>query len=173
MLIRVLASGVTKRWSDASAAPAAVGHCSFYPTKRRACTGSIGCVSLRVFRTVFVSNQRFLIFAGFAANYSEALAEAVVMNEVLPQLVYSLSEQNRYYKKTAAYVLKAVAKHSPDLAQAVVDAGALEALVGCLSEFEPTVKESAAWALGFIARHNASSLFLTVFLLSGWWLFML
>lgn len=84
------------------------------------------------------------------------------MNEVLPQLVYSLSEQNRYYKKTAAYVLKAVAKHSPDLAQAVVDAGALEALVGCLSEFEPTVKESAAWALGFIARHNASTLRLTL-----------
>ena len=31
---------------------------------------------------------------GRLANYSEALAEAVVMNEVLPQLVYSLSDQN-------------------------------------------------------------------------------
>jgi hypothetical protein len=28
------------------------------------------------------------------ANYSEDLAEAVVGNEILPQLVYSLSEQN-------------------------------------------------------------------------------
>jgi hypothetical protein len=28
------------------------------------------------------------------------------MNEVLPQLIYSLSDQNRFYKKTAAFVLK-------------------------------------------------------------------
>ena len=34
-------------------------------------------------------------------------------NEILPQLVYSLSEQNRFYKQAAAFVLRAVAKHSP------------------------------------------------------------
>lgn len=39
---------------------------------------------------------------------------------------------NRFYKKAAAFVLRAVAKHSPDLAQAVVDSGALDALVPCL-----------------------------------------
>ncbi|CEO94673.1 Sperm-associated antigen 6 [Plasmodiophora brassicae] len=99
--------------------------------------------------------QSAAIALGRLANYSEALAEAVVMNEILPQLVYSLAEQNRYYKKAASFVLKSVAKHSPELAQAVVDAGALVALVGCLSEFEPSVKEGAAWALNFIARHNA------------------
>ena len=53
-------------------------------------------------------------------------------NEILPQLVYSLSEQNRFYKQAAAFVLRAVAKHSPPLAQAVVDSGALDALVQCL-----------------------------------------
>jgi 3-methyladenine DNA glycosylase AlkD len=68
--------------------------------------------------------------------------------------VYSLAEQNRFYKKTAAFVLKAVAKHSPELALSVVEAGSLDALVGCLSEFEPSVKEAAAWALGYIARHT-------------------
>ena len=31
--------------------------------------------------------------------------------------VYSLGEQNRFYKKAAAFVLRAVAKHSPPLAQ--------------------------------------------------------
>ena len=61
----------------------------------------------------------------------------------------------RFYKKAAAFVLRAVAKHSPQLAQAVVDCGALDALVICLEEFDPGVKESAAWALGYIARHNA------------------
>ena len=61
----------------------------------------------------------------------------------------------RFYKKAAAFVLRAVAKHSPELAQNVVDSGALDALVICLEEFDPGVKESAAWALGYIARHNA------------------
>ena len=61
----------------------------------------------------------------------------------------------RFYKKVAAFVLRAVAKQSPQLAQSVVDCGALDALVICLEEFDPGVKESAAWALGYIARHNA------------------
>ncbi|KAJ3224672.1 Sperm-associated antigen 6 [Chytriomyces hyalinus] len=91
---------------------------------------------------------------GRIANYNEELAEAVVDSDIVPHLVYSLAEQNRFYKKAAAFVLRAVAKHSPELAQAVVDAGALNALVTCLEEFDPGVKESAAWALGYIARHS-------------------
>ncbi|KAJ3075962.1 Sperm-associated antigen 6 [Podochytrium sp. JEL0797] len=91
---------------------------------------------------------------GRLANYNEELAEAVVESDILPQLVYSLSEQNRFYKKAASFVLRAVSKHSPELAQSVVDSGALNALVTCLEEFDPGVKESAAWALGYIARHN-------------------
>ena len=76
--------------------------------------------------------QTAALALGRLANYSDDMAEAVVSNEILPQLVYSLSEQNRFYKKAAAFVLRAVAKHSPELAQAVVDAGALEALANCL-----------------------------------------
>lgn len=99
--------------------------------------------------------QTAALVVGKLANYSEDLAEAVVKGDILPQLVYSLAEQNRFYKKAAAFVLRAVAKHSPQLAQAVVDCGALDALVICLEEFDPGVKEAAAWALGYIARHNA------------------
>ena len=66
-------------------------------------------------------------------------------HEILPQLVFSLSQQNRFYKKAAAFVLRAVSKHSPQLAHAVVDSGALDALVTCLEEFDPSVKEAAAW----------------------------
>jgi 3-methyladenine DNA glycosylase AlkD len=98
--------------------------------------------------------QSSALALGRLANYSDDLAEAVVGNEILPQLVYSLSEQNRFYKKAAAFVLRAVAKHSPELAQAVVDSGALESLVVCLEEFDPSVKEAAAWALGYIAGHT-------------------
>ncbi|XP_066921440.1 sperm-associated antigen 6-like [Clytia hemisphaerica] len=99
--------------------------------------------------------QTAALALGRLANYNDDLAEAVVKGDILPQLVYSLAEQNRFYKKAAAFVLRAVAKHSPELAQAVVDCGALEALVICLEEFDPGVKESAAWALGYVARHNA------------------
>jgi hypothetical protein len=63
-----------------------------------------------------------------------------------------LAEQNRFYKKAAAFVLRAVAKHSATLAHAVVDSGALEALVICLEEFDPSVKEAAAYALAYIAK---------------------
>jgi len=104
--------------------------------------------------TVPSIQQSAALALGRLANYSEVLAEAVVLNEVLPQLVFSLAEQNRYYKKAASFVLRSVAKHSPELAQAVVEAGAVECLVDCLSEFEPAVKEGAAWALAQIARHN-------------------
>jgi 3-methyladenine DNA glycosylase AlkD len=98
--------------------------------------------------------QSAALALGRLASYSDDLAEAVVGNEILPQLVYSLGEQNRFYKKAAAFVLRAVAKHSPELAQAVVDSSALESLVPCLEEFDPSVKEAAAWAIGYIAQHT-------------------
>ena len=68
--------------------------------------------------------------------------------------VHSLATQNRYYKKSASFCLRAVARHSPELAQAVVACGSLEPLVTCLEEFDPGVKEGAAWALGYISSHN-------------------
>lgn len=98
--------------------------------------------------------QTAALALGRLASYSDDLAEEIVSYDILPQLVFSLSEQNRFYKKAAAFVLRAVAKHSPQLAQAVVDSGALDSLVACLEEFDPTVKENAAWALSYIARHN-------------------
>ena len=98
--------------------------------------------------------QSSALALGRLANFSDDLAESVVGNEILPQLVYSLSEQNRFYKKAAAFVLRAVAKHSPELAHAVVDSGALDSLVVCLEEFDPSVKEAAGWALGYIAGHT-------------------
>ena len=58
----------------------------------------------------------------------------------------------RFYKKAAAFVLRAVAKHSASLAKSVVDSGALDAFVVCLEEFDPSVKEAAAWALSYIAK---------------------
>ncbi|XP_036262807.1 sperm-associated antigen 6 isoform X1 [Molothrus ater] len=91
---------------------------------------------------------------GRLADYDVEMAEAVVKAGILPQLICSLPKENRYYKKAAAFVLRAIAKHSPQLAQAVVQSGALEMLVICLEDFDPGVKEGASWGLGYIARHN-------------------
>ncbi|XP_045921695.1 sperm-associated antigen 6 isoform X2 [Micropterus dolomieu] len=100
--------------------------------------------------------QTAALALGRLADHSDDLAEAVVKEDILPQLVHSLASHNRFYKKAAAFVMRAVAKHSPELSQAVVACGGVDALVLCLEEFDPGVKEAAAWALACIARHNAS-----------------
>jgi 3-methyladenine DNA glycosylase AlkD len=116
--------------------------------------GVMGLLRPLLLDNVASIQQSAALALGRLANHSEELAECVVTHQVLPQLVFSLSLQNRFYKKAAAYVLRAVSKHSPSLAKAVVASGALDALVQCLDEFDPTVKEAAAWALGYIARHT-------------------
>jgi len=100
--------------------------------------------------------QSAALAIGRLANHSEELAESVVQNDIITQLIYSLANQNRFFKKAACFVLRNVAKHTPQLAEDVVKSGALEPLVKCLEEFDPSVKESAAWALGYIAKHNHS-----------------
>ncbi len=106
--------------------------------------------------SVQVIQQSAALAIGRLANYSEEIAESVVQNDIITQLIYSLTNQNRFYKKAACYVLRAVAKHSPQLADDVVKSGALDPLVKNLEEFDSSVQESAAWALGYIAKHNAA-----------------
>ena len=100
--------------------------------------------------------QSAALAVGRLANYSEELAESVIQNDIITQLIYSLGKPNRFFKKAACYVFKSVAKHSADLADDVVKCGVLEPLVQCLDEFDPSVKEAAAWALGYISKHNAA-----------------
>lgn len=100
--------------------------------------------------------QSAALAIGRLANHSEDLAESVIQNDIISQLIASLSNQNRFFKKAACFVLRAVAKHSPQLADDVVKCGALDPLVKCLEEFDTSVKESAAWALGYIAKHSAA-----------------
>ena len=98
--------------------------------------------------------QSAALAIGRLANYSKEIAESVIQNDIITQLIYSLSNQNKFYKKAACYVLRAVAKHSTQLAEDVVKCGALDPLIQNLSDFDIGVKESAAWALGYIAKHS-------------------
>lgn len=105
--------------------------------------------------TVPSIQQSAALAIGRLANFSEELAESVVENQIIPQLIVSLLKPNKFFKKAACYVFKSVAKHSPKLAEDVVANGALTPLVQCLDEFDTSVKEAAAWALGYIAKHSA------------------
>jgi HEAT repeat protein len=104
--------------------------------------------------TVPSIQQSAALAIGRLANYSEELATSVVENNIIPQLIFSLSKPNKFFKKVTCYVFKSVAKHSANLAEEVVKSGALEPLVECLDEFDTGVKEAASWALGFIAKHS-------------------
>ncbi|XP_013775029.1 sperm-associated antigen 6-like [Limulus polyphemus] len=104
--------------------------------------------------TVPSIQQMSALALGKLANHSREMADAVVKSNVLPQLVYSLAHQNKYYKRSAAFVLRTVSRHSAELAKAVVEVGGLDALLLCLEEFDPQVKESAVWALANVAKHS-------------------
>jgi HEAT repeat protein len=104
--------------------------------------------------SVQVIQQSAALAIGRLANFSVEIAESVVQNDIITQLIYSLSNQNRFYKKAACYVLRAVAKHSDKLADDIVKSGALDPLVRNLNDLDPSVKESAAWALGYISKHS-------------------
>eukprot|EP00833_Pecoramyces_ruminatium_P004215 jgi/Orpsp1_1/1178247/evm.model.c7180000064585.1 len=98
--------------------------------------------------------QAAALALGRLANYSREMAYIMVNNDILSQLIYSLSEKNHFYKKASCFLLRAISKHNAELATAVTNSGAVNALVACLEDFDPGVKEAAAWAIGYIARHN-------------------
>lgn len=98
--------------------------------------------------------QAAALALGRLANYSREMAYMMVNNDILPQLIYSLSEKNHFYKKASCFLLRAISKHNAELATSVTNSGAVNALVACLEDFDPGVKEAAAWAIGYIARHN-------------------
>ena len=104
--------------------------------------------------TVPSIQQSAALAIGRLANYSETLAQSVVDNDIIPQLIMTLTKPNKFFKKAACYVFKSVAKHSAKLAIEVVKNGALEPLIQCLDEFDTGVKEAATWALGYIAKQS-------------------
>lgn len=118
--------------------------------------GVMGLLRPLLLDSVNSIQQSAALAIGRLANHSEELAQSVIDNEIVPQLLYSLLNENRFFKKAACFVLRAVAKHSAKLCNDLVKVGALAPLVKCLEDFDPSVKESAAWALGYISKHNAN-----------------
>ncbi|CDI80950.1 armadillo/beta-catenin-like repeat protein, putative [Eimeria praecox] len=98
--------------------------------------------ALRLLRPLLLDSvpgiqQTAAVAVGRLAGHSEEAARECVNEEILPHLVASVAEQNRFYRRSAAFVMRSIAKHSAELAQAVVDSGALAALSQCLEAFDP------------------------------------
>lgn len=60
----------------------------------------------------------------------------------------------KFYKRAALFVIRAIAKHSAELASIIIQNNGLDIILLCLEDFDSGVKEAAVWALGYIARHN-------------------
>ena len=121
--------------------------------------------------TVPSIQQSAALAIGRLANYSEELATSVVENNIIPQLIFSLSKPNKFFKKVTCYVFKSVAKHSallaaaswalgfiakhsPELAHKVIQARAVDSLVLCLQEPDLLLKRASALTLSYIASHS-------------------
>ena len=81
-----------------------------------------GNLALRtsVFAQVPSIQQTAALALGRLANYSDDLAEAVVANEILPQLVYSLGEQNVRVARHCGYCSRPAPLCSPKVGLAWV-----------------------------------------------------
>lgn len=94
------------------------------------------------------------IAIGRIANSSEKMANIIVQMDMIPIMLSRLEKQNKYYKKTLMYTLRAIARHSPQLAAAIISMGALETMMACMEEFDTNVKVAAVWAVGCTAKHT-------------------
>ncbi|XP_057321383.1 sperm-associated antigen 6-like [Microplitis mediator] len=99
--------------------------------------------------------QTAVVALGKLANYNEKLAYAVVKRDVITRLLRNFDKQNKFYKKSALYLLRTISKHSDELADSVINEGGLHVIINCLDDFDYGVKEAAVWAIGYIAKHNS------------------
>ncbi|KAI8426314.1 hypothetical protein MSG28_005187 [Choristoneura fumiferana] len=101
-----------------------------------------------------------MLLGHWVTSASTAKISGLVVDAgTLPLLVLAFQEPEMslkqvYYKRSALYLFRAVAKHNEELASAIVRLGALEHIVSCLEDFDTQVKENAAWALGYIGKHS-------------------
>lgn len=93
------------------------------------------------------------------ADKNVGVAQQIIALDILPDIVESIPQQNvtvfdeqRFFKKCAAFLIRNIAKHNKVLAQEVVKAHGLQALSQILTEFDPSVKEAACWAISYIAK---------------------
>ncbi|OEH77778.1 armadillo beta-catenin-like repeat [Cyclospora cayetanensis] len=87
--------------------------------------------------------QTAAVALGRLAGHSEVAARECVNEDILPHLVASVAEQNRFYRRSTALVMRSIAKHSAELSQVVCDAGAVPLLSKQLTSTDTVVRRQA------------------------------
>ena len=52
--------------------------------------------------------QNSALAIGRLSNFSEELSNSIIQNDIITQLINSLSNQNKFFKKAACFILKSV-----------------------------------------------------------------
>ncbi|XP_041986246.1 sperm-associated antigen 6-like [Aricia agestis] len=98
--------------------------------------------------------QCSVVTAARLAEHDAGVARDIVRQGLVATVLDNLNKYNVIYKRSALYLMRAVARHNEELASALVGLNALEHIVSCLEDFDTQVKENAAWALGYIGKHS-------------------
>ncbi|KAJ0178369.1 hypothetical protein K1T71_006192 [Dendrolimus kikuchii] len=80
--------------------------------------------------------QCAVVAAARLAEHDEGVARQLLNGGMVTITLDNLNKYNVYYKRSALYLMRAVAKHNEELAAAVVRLGALEHIVSCLEDFD-------------------------------------
>uniref|UniRef100_A0A1B6DNB5 Sperm-associated antigen 6 n=1 Tax=Clastoptera arizonana TaxID=38151 RepID=A0A1B6DNB5_9HEMI len=88
------------------------------------------------------------------AQCADYLVDMHAIELLLPLLSDIVPNIQKYFKKSAMFLLRCLAKHSADLAETIVTNRGLDIIIHCVDHLDPAIKESAVWALGNIAKHN-------------------
>ena len=117
-----------------------------------------GLILLRPLVTDIVPSiaQTACITLGRLSSESIEAAEQVLSLDIIPTVSYSMLEQDRLFKKCAAYLQRSVAKHSEEMALRVFEGGCLPAIKSCLENTDPGVKEAGCWVSTFLVQNSKS-----------------
>nr|XP_026486874.1 sperm-associated antigen 6-like isoform X2 [Vanessa tameamea] len=88
------------------------------------------------------------------AEHDESVAQQLLSSGMLTITIENLNNFNVYYKRSALYLIRAIAKHNEDLASTIVRLVALEHIVSCLEDFD--TQRSTLCALGAVAGARAA-----------------
>uniref|UniRef100_W5N1M2 Sperm associated antigen 6 n=1 Tax=Lepisosteus oculatus TaxID=7918 RepID=W5N1M2_LEPOC len=98
--------------------------------------------------------QTAALALGRLANYNDDLAEAVVKGDILPQLVYSLAEQNRFKQLLLGAQLRAVwAQHLPSSCQTGQMGLRISPGLVCLASYPFGLSDHSMVNLSYVSYH--------------------
>lgn len=101
--------------------------------------------------------QCAVLAIGRLVNFSFSAARTAIDLQVIPLIISDIHERSKYFKKSAMFTLRGLAKQSSETATLLLNSGVLDAIVTCIEDFDPSVKESAIWAVGCIVKHSVGN----------------